>query len=124
MLSQTVDFHIIFAWQENPSPIKCPDSGMVSEPVWTEILDFESIIATCLTSGFGSNESLLRKASSGIAPLSISSIPSGPCSINAIAWVATAPIPALAQQTIPAANQWDWTATPIWPVSGHLATME
>src|SRR6185369_15534659 len=80
---------------------------------------------TCRTS---EPESAVRSpfnASSGLFPALKRSRARGPYEGSTKDWVATAPTPASAHDTTePTENQWDWTATPICPVSGSRATIE
>src|SRR5208337_126537 len=119
------------AWEAEPFailrsfPTAHPASGVSFAPVKQATFPWESTIATCRESAWGSTASSARNASSALLPARRRSSPSLPYPGSMNDCVAIAPTPASAQVTsAPTANQCDCTATPRSPVCGSRATIE
>src|SRR3954468_22725321 len=98
---------------------------MQSAPVCTATSPRASTTPICRTRASGSAERSSASAPSAPAPASRRSSAPGPYAGSATDWLATAPTPALAHETMaPTENQCEWTATPRSPDAASRATME
>ena len=106
MAGQTVALPIRFAWTEKFSPIWWPAAGMQLPPVQASTRPWASIIATCRTSRPSSAATSAASASGADSPFRMASRPFGPYAGSTKDWVATAPTPDSAQETMePTENQ-------------------
>src|SRR5208282_2661666 len=106
-------------------PTAHPASGISFAPVKHATFPWESTMATCRESAWGSTASNARSASFALLPARSRSSPSWPYPGSMNDCVAIAPTPASAHVTsAPTANQCDCTATPRSPVCGSRATIE